>query len=297
MARFCTKCGSPVSDETVFCGACGADLRGAGAGAPMPSGQQAGGQTVGYTPVPTGAPVYGSPGVAPPAAAKSGSALKAVLIVLGVLFVCGLVAMAGVFYVAHRVAKKIQSTVAESGFSSPASDAPEIKNACRLLSTADVGAAIGVPIVATNETAGGCEYLAKGTAAQMTAKHMSALMKARGADDKSQELIEKLSGGVFSMQQNEPKGGAADEEGNTVVLAFTIDPHSARAQMRLNSGMMRGLGPGSKVIPGIGDEAFDAAGAMLMVRKGDELIRITYTACPCSMEAVEPLAKKLTDTI
>jgi len=57
------------------------------------------------------------------------------------------------------------------------------------------------------------------------------------------------------------------------------------------------LGPGQQGIPGIGDQAFDEAGAMMMVRKGDKLIRIMYSTCPCSVEAIKPLAKTLADRL
>jgi len=34
-----------------------------------------------------------------------------------------------------------------------------------------------------------------------------------------------------------------------------------------------------------------------MVRKGDKLVRITYIMCPCSTDAIKPLAKKLADRL
>jgi len=35
----------------------------------------------------------------------------------------------------------------------------------------------------------------------------------------------------------------------------------------------------------------------MKVRKGDRLIRITYTACPCGTDAIKPLAKKVADQL
>ena len=67
--------------------------------------------------------------------------------------------------------------------------------------------------------------------------------------------------------------------------------------MRLNAKVMGRLGPGQVSIPGIGDEAMDESGAMMMVRKGDKLIRIIYSTCPCSVEAIKPLAKTLADRV
>jgi hypothetical protein len=54
-----------------------------------------------------------------------------------------------------------------------------------------------------------------------------------------------------------------------------------------------GSASGSSKIAGIGDEAFVAADGMMLVRKGDTLVRITYISCPCSTAQIEPLAKKL----
>ena len=58
-----------------------------------------------------------------------------------------------------------------------------------------------------------------------------------------------------------------------------------------------GWAPVSTGIPGIGDQALDESGAMMMVRKGDKLIRIMYSTCPCSVEAIKPLAKTLADRV
>jgi hypothetical protein len=36
---------------------------------------------------------------------------------------------------------------------------------------------------------------------------------------------------------------------------------------------------------------------MMFVRKGDRLIRIMYSTCPCGVEAIKPLAKTLADRL
>src|ERR1039458_3888428 len=73
MAGFCGSCGAPLNEQSGFCGGCGARV-----------GQQ-----------PAASPVTKSPG-------GGGSALKVVLIVVGVLFVLGAVSLGGMYYVAHR---------------------------------------------------------------------------------------------------------------------------------------------------------------------------------------------------
>ena len=41
----------------------------------------------------------------------------------------------------------------------------------------------------------------------------------------------------------------------------------------------------------------DAAGSMMMICKGDKLVRIIYSMCPGGVEAMKQLAKKLSDRI
>ena len=106
----------------------------------------------------------------------------------------------------------------------------------------------------------------------MTAKHMAAMMGTKGADAKTQQTIQTLTGGLAKMIQSGGQGTENDKNGNVPVLVFSVDNNAAEAQMRLNAKVLGGLGPGQEGVPGIGDQAFDEAGAMMMVRKGDKLI-------------------------
>jgi hypothetical protein len=36
---------------------------------------------------------------------------------------------------------------------------------------------------------------------------------------------------------------------------------------------------------------------MIMVRKGNKLVRIMYLTCPCGTEAVKPLAKEIANAL
>lgn len=82
-----------------------------------------------------------------------------------------------------------------------------------------------------------------------------------------------------------------------MVIAFTIDPNSAQAQMTFNQNVLGGIGPARKPIDGIGDEAFETVGSVMTIRKGDKLISITYSSCPCTVNAIKPLARKLTEAL
>jgi hypothetical protein len=308
MSRFCGKCGAPLPDGFGFCGSCGADNQQQAS----PSQQQAiPTQQQAFQPVAQPAPPAATPH--PAAAAKSSSPwLKIVIVVVIVIFAVGAAAVGGVIYVVHKVSQKAHeysrevlgetpstAPVASSGGSASAAtpagtSAAVTGNPCLLLSKQDVSEAIGVAIVETSPTDGGCSYLAKGTAAGMAAKHASAMMAAKGADKKTQGIFEQFAGGVFN---NMPKEASTDTEsanGNVVVFTFGVDTNSAREQMHLNTKVLGGLGSAAQQpLDGIGDEAFAEADSMMMVRKGDKLIRIMFMSCPCNTEAIKPLAKQL----
>jgi hypothetical protein len=260
-----------------------------------------------------------APQAAPPqvAAANASSPwLKIVLVVVVVLFVCGAVAVGGVIYVAHKVSQKAHEYSREvlgetspatretaSGSSSSAAEPVDKGTAvagdpCLLLSKQDVSQAIGVAIVETSPADGGCSYLAKGTAADMTAKHAAAMTAAKGADKKTQGMFDQFAGGVFNNMPKNSTEDAQSADGNVVVFTFGIDTNSAREQMHLNAKVLGGLGSvAQEPLEGIGDEAFAEADSMMMVRKGDKLIRIMYMSCPCNTAAIKPLAKRLADKL
>jgi hypothetical protein len=232
-------------------------------------------------------------------AAKGGSALKILLIVLVVLALGALGVIGTVLYFGHKVMTKIEDKAAQAGLStySVAGKAPNTftGDPCRFLTTAAVSKAIGVPITGTKSDGSTCEYMAHGTAANMTSKHLSAMGGKRGADRGTQEKFQKLVEGIFGAQQKNAEEADPNGAIETTVLSVSIDQGSAEAQMKLDSKVLGALGPvsGSSKIAGIGDEAFVAADGMMLVRKGDTLVRITYISCPCNTEQIEPLAKRL----
>ena len=297
MANFCAKCGAPLHASSTFCGGCGSPVRRPSSTSAEPASSQASPPHVMSSALPQ----------------KSSGAVKVLVTLLAVIFVGVALALGGVIYVAHKVSQRahnfstrvLRNSPASGGLGSLLSGEPAAETAspglsgdpCRFLTKEEVSHAIGVPIVAVNRSEGGCEYLAKGSSGEMTAKHMASMMGTKGADRGQQQMIEKISGGLFSSLQNESREATQDPSGNSVVFAFSVDPASARTQMRLNRKVLGGLGPGSQNLPGIGDEAFDVAGAMLMVRKGDRVIRISYMSCPCTIDAVKPLAQKLASAL
>jgi hypothetical protein len=298
MAKFCGTCGSPLNETSAFCGTCGARVPQAAVAAAA-------------TPVPPFSPVTTIPPVSPMPPVKSGSSPvgKIILAVVLVLVVLGTLSVAGMFYAlhlasrkAHEFSRKVRDTAlsslqADSG-NAGASNVPAGTlgpGACRFLSKDDVGRAIGVAIVATKTTVDGCEYLAQGTAGDMTAKHIAAMMASKGATAQQQQMFQSLSHSLLGGEQNQADGNGPPV--STVVMAFTIDPNAAKTQMSTNETVLGAVGPSAKPLTGIGDEAFDASGSVMMVRKGDKLIRITYSTCPCTIDAIKPLAQRLASSL
>lgn len=300
MNKFCGKCGASVPEHAGFCGACGASAQPAASPSSQPAVQP--------VPQPTASPA------APAATAAKASSpwIKVAIVAVVLIFVGGALALGGAIYLAHRVCQKaheysravlgetsptLASVAAEKprDAASPANkSAAGAEDACRLLSKEDVSRAIGVTILETSPTDGGCSYLAKGTSADMTAKHTAAMLGAKGADKKTQGMIEQFAGAIGNNMPKNATDDTQSADGNAVVLTFGIDANAAEEQMRLNSKVLGMNGMGNvDAIDGIGDEAFSKSDSMMFVRKGDKLIRIMYMSCPCSTDAIKPLAKEI----
>ncbi|HEX3820115.1 MAG TPA: hypothetical protein VHW45_07275, partial [Candidatus Sulfotelmatobacter sp.] len=237
---------------------------------------------------------------------------------LAVILVVGAAGAVGVYYVAHKVSQKYHevsdgilgsgagsgsssdpssgSGRSGSGSSGSASSSGNMGNVCHLLSKEDVGRAIGVEIVRSEPGDNGCSYIAKGTQADMTAKHVTAMMAARGADKKTQQMIQGFAGGMGKMFASEKPASEQDNSGEVPVFSFSVDQNAAEEQMRLNAKVLGNLGD-QEGLPGIGDQAFVSSDGMIFVRKGKNLVRIMYITCPCGTEAVKPLAKEIADAL
>ena len=91
MASFCTKCGAAVSPDAPFCTACGAPT---GAAAIQPGAPPAGNYT------------YAAAPAAPPSSG-GGSALKIILIIVGVFVALGIIAVSIFAFTVWRVSRAI----------------------------------------------------------------------------------------------------------------------------------------------------------------------------------------------
>ena len=194
-AKFCNKCGAP-SIGAPFCNKCGANLREATTSALRPASipaVQAPPSSLSTPPLQTPVPPQA---VSAPQAQGKGSPLTKILIGFVVVVIAvGAMAAGGVYYVVYRVKQKVHevardvpglgsnsdngsnsnggimgsiskmvsgSSSGDGGSSGSGGNNGGISgDPCRLLSKEEVGRAIGVEIVATENNDAGCSYLAQ----------------------------------------------------------------------------------------------------------------------------------------
>jgi hypothetical protein len=295
MAGFCRNCGTPLGDGEAFCKKCGTPV----AGAPTRAAAAVPAAPVPPASIPTASAAY-APAAAPVATAptRSSPLLKILLIVVIVFFLFGAIGIASLMYVGYRVKQKAN----EMGLHVPsdrerAQQTAEMKSldACSLLSKAEVSAAIGMEVVRAESDTGdtpGCTYSVMGDPADLTAKHVAQMHKGE-LDKKQQEMVENFGKSVFQSAQSEPGRTPSAHPGEAPVLTFSVDASNAEFQLKLTRGTFGRLGPGTVTILNLGDDNFDAYGAMLLVRKGDKLVRVMYMTCPCGTTEVVPLIRKV----
>jgi hypothetical protein len=225
------------------------------------------------------------------------SALAKILIALVIIFVAfGAFAAVAMIYIGHRVHEKATELgLTRSDSERRVSDA-ELRhiNGCALLSKAAVSAAVHMDVVRAENEGGddpGCAYSVAGDAADLTAKHIVTLHK-EGMNQQQQSMLQDFAKSIF--KSGNANQTPSEHPGESPVLGYSIDNNAAQLQMRLNRTTLGQIGPvGLQAIPDLGDEAFDAYGAMMFVRKGDKLVRIMYMSCPCSTADVIPLARTI----
>ncbi len=301
MAGFCRNCGSPLEDGQAFCAKCGTPASGPpvrSSAAPPPP---ASGAPPAQRPQAASQPRPQAPQTAAAAApAKSGSStfVKVLLIFVVIIFVFGAIGVAGIWYVAHRVKQKVHEIgLDDIANSTNASRGPALAgiDPCSLLSKADVAQAVKMDVVRAEPVEGsdpGCQYSVMGDYVDLVAKHASLLHKDQ-TDEQQRQMMESFAKSI-GHQTNRDQTNPA-HAGESPVFIFSVGNEAAQAQMSITRATFGRIG-GSVVIkplPGIGDEAFDVAGAMMMARKGDRIVRVMYMMCPCNADDAEPLLRKI----
>ena len=252
---------------------------------------------------------------------------------MAIIAIGGVLALAAAMYAAHKVSEKAHAVARQVlGGDSPSAAgglASMLKSAagsgdddsafkgdpCRFLSKGDVSHAIGVAIVRAQAQDAGCSYIAHGDPADMTSKHMAAMVSsqvsANGEKQPSaqqQQMMQQITGAFFKQQESSDKDLSAQAAtGEVPVLTVSFSSGNADLEMKMNRMAFNRIKQGGVVstegkstdqvatgdLAGIGDDAYEMGGTGLMVRKGKVVARFMFPYCPCSADAVKPLAAKL----
>ncbi|MBZ5600791.1 MAG: zinc ribbon domain-containing protein [Acidobacteriia bacterium] len=267
MASFCSNCGFPLGTGVVFCSKCG--TRQASAPAPQPA-------------------VSGG-------AAKSGSGLKILFVVLGVIFLLGVTAVAGLLYVGHRVKQAVVQEAHTYGVdlptssAAPSSSASARRNPCDYVSKDEASRLLGEPIARTAPQDQGCAYFAPpGRSAQLAQQRGSDLSKQiqSGKEMKPGDIVGAL---------NRITSGVSTEGGDAPLLLVALDFDGAEQWAALTAGKaLFGSIPRASIsteVPNLGDRALRMTPLGLNVLKGSTLIRIVPGPVPGADEISIAIAK------
>jgi hypothetical protein len=216
-----------------------------------------------------------------------------------VLFVFGAIGVAGIWYVAHLAKQKAHEMGLDELSSANANRGPVLggRDACSLLAKEDVSQAAKMEVVRAEATQGkgaGCVYSVMGEMTDLVAKHAAQLPKGDMTEQQRQQM-EAFAKNIFqnANSQSGSAGTMSAHPGESPVLLFNVDNHGARALMSMSRMTMGRMGPSLANLPGLGDDAFDLAGVMIMARKGDQILTVMYMMCPCGTDDVVPLAKRV----
>jgi len=289
MANFCVKCGGALDANASFCRQCGS---------PVSEGQP---------PMQNAAPVYNNPPPAAPAA-KSGSALKFLLIAFLIFAVLGVAALVGIFYYAKaKVTDKMAEFKEQTGVdvgaalekaarSKPSSG--ERRDGCLMLTKQEAEQILGVPLERvdggsrSNATEEHCDYYAPAGAAKASSEQAAERLKELGksGSGKSDELnLKGIEGVVKSM-------GASMNDGTTPIMVVTIYRGDAQIAITgLNLGTALG-GMRPEKVPGPWDEAtMGPLNSLMTVRKGDNGFMIDLRQLPEGREKGLEIAKTIVE--
>ncbi|HLK66684.1 MAG TPA: hypothetical protein VKU19_24785 [Bryobacteraceae bacterium] len=240
------------------------------------------------------------PSFAPAATAKGSSALKIVLVVLGIFAVLGIAAIGGVLYVGHRVKQAVVSKAASYGVdlnqvassSGSSSSTPvHLRKPCEYLSKDDVSRIIGEPIERAVTSEASCEYFGPpGLAAKLGKQGISAGMKQLQANQQKNNAI--TAQGLNNLING--IGAQGGEERPLIMLVVDPDGKGQMTAIDLTNGIF-GQIPGAQKqeIPGLGDRAVRFANLGLNVMKGSAIIRIVAGPIPDPDEKTVEIAKAI----
>jgi len=182
MATFCGNCGGKLDAGAKFCVQCGQPTGSVSAPAPQ-------------------AAAAAAPAPAPVAPAAGGGAIKIVLIVAGVIGFCMLLGLGSCFYVAYRVRQRAHE------FAGNYAPYQGKKDACALVTKAEVSQAFKMPVESVSGSDSNCEFRFGGNdqravAVNVTWQGGAMVMKL------SHGALKQISGGMDTFT---PVAGLGDE--------------------------------------------------------------------------------------
>lgn len=300
MPSFCVSCGSPLGGQSGFCGNCGARAGQA------PSGQPA---------------AVATPAAIRPAGTSGGggSALKIVLIVVGVMFVFGALSIAGMYYTAHRYVKMAEDvtgikagdvvqSIREAATRNAQGARAEKRDGCLLLSKEEASAILGIEVERVD---GGkpnepgsvehCDFFVKpGSVAQ----NLEKLRKSADAikdDPNSPPQANKLPPGAADMIKTFSRGMAEGiGNGEAPYFGFTVERENGKIALQAfqMAGQLSGVAAVSEkeasVPLDVGDRAAMGIGeSQLCVVKGNFALTLNLTQVTDGRTKGIALAKKI----
>jgi zinc-ribbon domain len=283
MAGFCTNCGSSLADGQAFCTKCGVA---AGPVAARPA-------VPGLSPVSPEAP----------APQKSNRTLIKVLLICGaVVLLFGIAGIAGLAYLGYHFKDKIH----EMGLDDPRNmqyHGPVLAGVdpCTLLSTEDVSQVVKMAVVRAERTMGGevgCEYSVMGDADDLITSHIALLNKTQSTASQRREMETMARSFFHSSNRQTGMASAPRHPGEAPVFIFIVDNNAAKMQMGITRTAFGRISPGTLTnLNDVGEDAFDMGNALIMVRQGDNLVRVMYMSCPCTQDDALPLVRKIVASI
>src|SRR5450759_2019354 len=246
MAGFCGSCGAPLNEQSGFCGGCGARV-----------GQQ-----------PAAPPVAKSPG-------GGGSALKVVLIVVGVLFVLGAVSLGGMYYVAHRYvtmaedltgvkAGDVVHSIREAANRSSHDARTEKRDGCLLLTKDEASAILGIEVIRVDgkpddrQSGEHCSFFVKPGSVELNSGRVQKSIDAIHGESASNS--DSVPSSVFDAAKNMARAAVeAERNGDAPYFGFAVERENGKiACSALNianqlSGVGQVAAPAEPL--GVGDKA------------------------------------------
>jgi hypothetical protein len=269
MAGFCGSCGAPLNEQSGFCGGCGARV-----------GQQ-----------PAASPVAKSPG-------GGGSALKVVLIVVGVLFVLGAVSLGGMYYVAHRYvtmaedltgvkAGDVVHSIREAANHSSHDARTEKRDGCLLLTRDEASAILGIEVIKVDgkpderQSGEHCSFFVKPGSVELNSGRVRESIDAIHGESASNS--DAVPSSVFDAAKNMARAAVeAERNGEAPYFGFAVERENGKIACSALGIANRLSGVdlvGKPAEPlGVGDQATMGIGeSQMCVVKGDVAITLDFT--------------------